>query len=137
MHILSGDLIMHKRTLEPIRTMVYGSRRYDSERCRAVADNMALGRRRYCDTESESATYATTRLEMDPVLVSRAKRKRQSKCMVKESGPHLRDGDDHREVEEHQRGEGFFRYKSKVYLVRKFSLGSVDALFTRELGGCS
>ncbi|KAJ7694996.1 hypothetical protein B0H14DRAFT_3120256 [Mycena olivaceomarginata] len=31
-HILSGDLIMHKRTLEPIKTMLYGLRRYDQDR---------------------------------------------------------------------------------------------------------
>ncbi|KAK7023838.1 cora-like protein [Favolaschia claudopus] len=36
LHILSGDLIMHKRTLEPIRSMLYGLRRYDRERCAAI-----------------------------------------------------------------------------------------------------
>ncbi|KAJ7849060.1 hypothetical protein B0H14DRAFT_3086036 [Mycena olivaceomarginata] len=32
LHILSGDLIMHKRTLEPIKSMLYGLRRYDQDR---------------------------------------------------------------------------------------------------------
>ncbi|KAJ7756783.1 hypothetical protein DFH07DRAFT_819920 [Mycena maculata] len=36
LHILSGDLIMHKRTLEPIKTMIYGLRRYDQDRCAAL-----------------------------------------------------------------------------------------------------
>lgn len=36
MHILSGELILHKRTLEPVKTMLYGLRRYDSERTVAV-----------------------------------------------------------------------------------------------------
>ncbi|KAJ7929342.1 magnesium transporter [Mycena leptocephala] len=36
LHILSGDLIMHKRTLEPIKTMLYGLRRYDQDRCAAM-----------------------------------------------------------------------------------------------------
>ena len=131
-HILSGDLIMHKRTLEPIRTMVYGLRRYDLERCHAVADSVALERQRYCDTESESATSPTTRkMKVDPVLVSRTKRRRQRKRhLVKESRIqplHLLDEDDHGyycEVDGHQqqsrRVEGFFSYKSKVYLVGRF-----------------
>ncbi|KAL1741279.1 hypothetical protein HDZ31DRAFT_76292 [Schizophyllum fasciatum] len=38
LHILSGDLILHKRTLEPIKTVVYGLRRYDLDRCMAVVD---------------------------------------------------------------------------------------------------
>jgi hypothetical protein len=124
---------MHKRTLEPIRTMVYGLRRYDLERCRAVADSMALERQRYCDTDSESATSPTTRkMKVDPVLVSRAKRRRQKRRhMVKERiiqlQPRLLDEDDHGyycEVEGQQlqsrRVEGFFSYKSKVYLVGRF-----------------
>lgn len=37
-HILSGDLILHKRTLEPIKTMIYGLRRYDLDRCAALID---------------------------------------------------------------------------------------------------
>ncbi|PFH49792.1 hypothetical protein AMATHDRAFT_48399 [Amanita thiersii Skay4041] len=38
LHILSGDLILHKRTLEPIKTMIYGLRRYDIDRCAALVD---------------------------------------------------------------------------------------------------
>ena len=37
-HILSGDLILHKRTLEPIKTLIYGLRRYDVDRCAALID---------------------------------------------------------------------------------------------------
>jgi hypothetical protein len=29
---------MHKRTLEPIKTVIYGLRRYDLDRCFAVLD---------------------------------------------------------------------------------------------------
>ncbi|PPR02360.1 hypothetical protein CVT24_011704 [Panaeolus cyanescens] len=39
LHILSGDLILHKRTLEPIKTLVYGLRRYDVDRCAALIDS--------------------------------------------------------------------------------------------------
>lgn len=35
---MSGDLILHKRTLEPIKTLVYGLRRYDVDRCAALID---------------------------------------------------------------------------------------------------
>jgi hypothetical protein len=38
-HILSGDLILHKRTLEPIKTLIYGLRRYDVDRCAALVDS--------------------------------------------------------------------------------------------------
>lgn len=43
MHILSGDLILHKRTLEPIKTLIYGLRRYDLDRCAALVDTSQLG----------------------------------------------------------------------------------------------
>jgi hypothetical protein len=34
-HILSGDLTLHKRTLGPLSQLVYGLRRYDVDRCKA------------------------------------------------------------------------------------------------------
>lgn len=37
-HILSGDLILHKRTIAPIKTMIYGLRRYDVDRSIALAN---------------------------------------------------------------------------------------------------
>jgi Mg2+ and Co2+ transporter CorA len=38
LHILSSDLVMHKRTLEPLKTLIYGLRRYDLDRCAALVD---------------------------------------------------------------------------------------------------
>lgn len=38
-HILSGDLILHKRTLDPIKTLIYGLRRYDIDRTAALVDS--------------------------------------------------------------------------------------------------
>jgi hypothetical protein len=38
-HIVSGDLVLHKRTLDPIKTLVYGLRRYDVDRCAALVDD--------------------------------------------------------------------------------------------------
>ncbi|KAJ7201401.1 hypothetical protein GGX14DRAFT_656755 [Mycena pura] len=38
LHIVSGDLVLHKRTLNPIKTLVYGLRRYDVDRCAALID---------------------------------------------------------------------------------------------------
>lgn len=35
---MSGDLILHKRTLEPVKTLVYGLRRYDLDRAAALID---------------------------------------------------------------------------------------------------
>jgi hypothetical protein len=40
-HILSGDLTQHKRTLAPFKSLVYGLRRYDLDRCIAVATSSA------------------------------------------------------------------------------------------------
>ncbi|KAH7099866.1 hypothetical protein BKA62DRAFT_640541 [Auriculariales sp. MPI-PUGE-AT-0066] len=39
LHILEGDLAMRKRTLEPLRSVVYGLRRYDLDRCTALASS--------------------------------------------------------------------------------------------------
>ncbi|EIN14274.1 hypothetical protein PUNSTDRAFT_96001 [Punctularia strigosozonata HHB-11173 SS5] len=36
LHILQGDLILHRRTMDPIKTVVYGLRRYDVDRCAAL-----------------------------------------------------------------------------------------------------
>lgn len=55
-HILSGDLIMHKRTLQPIHTMISGLRQYDLERSRAVADNVAAERRFMMSGPDDSET---------------------------------------------------------------------------------
>ncbi|TFK24278.1 hypothetical protein FA15DRAFT_669718 [Coprinopsis marcescibilis] len=38
LHILDGDLILHKRTLDPIKTMIFGLRRYDLDRVAALVD---------------------------------------------------------------------------------------------------
>ena len=40
MHIIQGDLILHKRTLEPIKTVVYGLRRYDDDRVAAMSEKV-------------------------------------------------------------------------------------------------
>ena len=35
-HILSEDLILHKRALDSIKALIYGLRRYDKDRCTAL-----------------------------------------------------------------------------------------------------
>ncbi|KZT39491.1 hypothetical protein SISSUDRAFT_1127996 [Sistotremastrum suecicum HHB10207 ss-3] len=39
LHILSGDLILHKRTLEPLKALIYSLRRYDLDRCMALVES--------------------------------------------------------------------------------------------------
>ncbi|KAF7325631.1 CorA-like protein [Mycena kentingensis (nom. inval.)] len=39
LHILSADLMLHRRTLEPIKTVVYGLRRFDVDRVAALLEN--------------------------------------------------------------------------------------------------
>ncbi|KAG9049055.1 hypothetical protein FS837_011328 [Tulasnella sp. UAMH 9824] len=43
LHIASGDLTMHKRTLSPIKSLIYGLRRYDLDRCIAQANSSDPG----------------------------------------------------------------------------------------------
>ncbi|CAE6418565.1 unnamed protein product [Rhizoctonia solani] len=47
LHIASGDLTLHKRTMGPLSQLVYGLRRYDTDRAKAVithdADNPPTG----------------------------------------------------------------------------------------------
>lgn len=45
---------MHKRTLDPIKTMVFGLRHYDVQRSQAIADNMARERRMRIDRDAEA-----------------------------------------------------------------------------------
>jgi len=37
LHMLSADITLHKRALKPLQTLVYGMRRYDLDRCIALA----------------------------------------------------------------------------------------------------
>ncbi|KAF8607725.1 hypothetical protein BDV93DRAFT_519744 [Ceratobasidium sp. AG-I] len=37
LHIISGDLTLHKRTMGPLSQLIYGLRRYDLDRCKALA----------------------------------------------------------------------------------------------------
>jgi len=32
LHVLSGDLTLHRRTIDPLKTLIYGLRRYDTDR---------------------------------------------------------------------------------------------------------
>jgi hypothetical protein len=38
-HFLSGELSSRRRELEPVKTLIYGLRRYDQERCAAAAES--------------------------------------------------------------------------------------------------
>ena len=38
-HAIQGDLILHRRTLQPIKSLVYALRRYDVDRVAALADS--------------------------------------------------------------------------------------------------
>lgn len=43
LHIISGDLILHKRTLTPVKTLIYSLRRYDLDRTVALHDQKDEG----------------------------------------------------------------------------------------------
>lgn len=38
-HYLSSQLAQRRRALDPVKTLIYGLRRYDQERCAAVAES--------------------------------------------------------------------------------------------------
>ncbi|KAI0031636.1 hypothetical protein K488DRAFT_86605 [Vararia minispora EC-137] len=79
LHILSADLTLHKRTMEPIRALVYGLRRYDADRYAAVrqtALNEGTGKRGYMSHKSiiyladvyDHTEYALASLDMYAAL---------------------------------------------------------------------
>lgn len=39
LHIVSGDLTLHRQTLDPIKTLIFGLRRYDVDRCAALINS--------------------------------------------------------------------------------------------------
>ena len=88
-------MILHKRTLDPIKTMIYGLRRYDLDRSAAIASEMALvlDDKEKCGVDSD--------------------RDRESEWDDIGAGLNLKKGKQHKS----RRVEGFFSYKSKVYLV--------------------
>ncbi|KAF7345241.1 Magnesium-like protein [Mycena sanguinolenta] len=43
LHILSADLILHRRTMGPIKSVVYGLRRYDVDRAAALTETSVKG----------------------------------------------------------------------------------------------
>lgn len=61
MHILQGDLILHKRTLEPIKTLVYGLRRYDVDRVAALEENIDPTRKVHGYMSHKSKIYLVCR----------------------------------------------------------------------------
>ncbi|KAI0937315.1 hypothetical protein AcW1_001327 [Taiwanofungus camphoratus] len=40
LHIIQGDIVQHKRTLDPIKTVIYGLRRYDDDRVAALSERV-------------------------------------------------------------------------------------------------
>lgn len=71
MHVLEGDLALRKRSLEPLRSVVYGLRRYDLDRCVALAASAE-----YSDSDTEG-----TETELDDTE-KKKKRKKKKKARV-------------------------------------------------------
>jgi len=157
-HILSGDLMMRKRTLGPIRTMISGLRQYDHDKCVALTETMAMDHivHHASDVETETESTLTNftgvneheaemRRAEGSDRLARAKRKRRKlrakereikmrneASLVEQKVPISLEGSAEREGRRgnvkkgteqvgpsHRRRkvEGYFSYKSKVYLV--------------------
>ena len=39
-HVLGGDLTLHRRTLAPIKSLIYGLRRYDADRTQVLVESV-------------------------------------------------------------------------------------------------
>lgn len=99
-HILSGDLIMHKRTLEPIKTMLYGLRRYDVDRCIALADG-------FPDVVAENKNGSGSNTPRSGNVLG-----------VKGPNDGKGGGIGVANYERESKVEGYLSYTAKVYLVR-------------------
>ncbi|KAF8913152.1 hypothetical protein CPB84DRAFT_1833411 [Gymnopilus junonius] len=146
LHILSGDLILHKRTLEPIRTMVFGLRRYDLERCRALADNIAVENESSSEADVQSRKESKGEEKPKETAHSVRRRRRRKQMLKTESflshqafpNGNVYSSEDPAVDQEHMvahensidtlqreqfrrlvhvhKAEGYFSYKAKVYL---------------------
>ncbi|KAL1712732.1 hypothetical protein EV715DRAFT_259250 [Schizophyllum commune] len=100
LHILSGDLAMHKRTLEPIKNLIYGLRRYDLERCLAIANMDAAH-----DAEAGDGHSAYPSLSVP-----------NAHTEVTSPGPTIRPLSPAHTGERQPKVKGYMSYKSKIYL---------------------
>ncbi|KAI5836040.1 hypothetical protein K523DRAFT_289833 [Schizophyllum commune Tattone D] len=115
LHILSGDLAMHKRTLEPIKNLIYGLRRYDLERCLAIANMDAAH-----DAEAGDGHSAYPSLSVP-----------NAHTEVTSPGPTIRPLSPAHTGERQPKVKGYMSYKSKIYLADvydhiNFALTSVE-----------
>jgi hypothetical protein len=72
-HIVSGDLILHKRTLGPIKSLIYAIRRYDVDRAAALynSDELQEGRKVEGYMSGKAKTYlADVHDHMEYILTS-------------------------------------------------------------------
>ncbi|EIW87253.1 hypothetical protein CONPUDRAFT_161839 [Coniophora puteana RWD-64-598 SS2] len=110
LHILSGDLSLYKRTLEPLRSVIYGLRRYDLERCIALADEMAIS-----PSSSRHNTISGSQFMREP-----------SSSTPPVDSPHAGHSDAAK-----ARVKGFMSPKSKIYLAdvhdhMEYILGNIE-----------
>ncbi|KAH6911137.1 hypothetical protein BKA70DRAFT_1099837 [Coprinopsis sp. MPI-PUGE-AT-0042] len=147
LHILSGDLIMHRRTLEPIKTMIFGLRKYDLDRCIALSDNLELAKQQQQEFEEKrkrgkkakrhegrhhpSLGRVEAAVGLEPPHLDDAQH--GSSANVKSDDDHLRHFMRMKASQGHlpTHSQGYFSYKAKVYLAdvydhMDFALTSLD-----------
>lgn len=112
-HILSGDLILHKRTLDPIKTVIYGLRRYDLDRCIALADMSAGSLRPQATFPLPSPGLYSPSNGHDTPALSRRGSEDSHKAEWQTHSVHNLQTQHHKSV----RVEGYMSYKAKTYLV--------------------
>lgn len=157
-HFISRELVMHKRTLDPIKTMIFGLRKYDLDRMAALAENMAADP----DYESASGSDATLIDHSSTTAADRSKQEEKRKRKrnrqrerallrkhMKHAGPAGQGGqcgvttsskspdhDSHPTTlgDGHWRRpvRGYFSFKAKVYLASSSNLFEASALTARQ-----
>lgn len=135
---------MHRRTMEPIKTMIYGLRHYDFERSQALANIMVVEFESSSDTDTlhddssksdvadEAKNSMDSRKDQESAKKRRRHRQREkfrvehfSKDILlkyekekhKEAHRHRAERAKIKPLEHPSQEGGYFSYKSKVYLV--------------------
>ncbi|KAF9486439.1 hypothetical protein BDN70DRAFT_869982 [Pholiota conissans] len=124
LHILSGDLIMEKRTMDPIRSMIYNLRHHDLQHCQALSDSLAK-ESRFLD-----ARNLKTAAEHEDQEAG-ARRERETQSIASEFDADPGDADAERPGTTVLPVRGYFSFQAKVYLAdvsdhMDFALSSLD-----------
>ena len=109
---------MEKRTMDPIRSMIYNLRHHDLQHCQALSDSLAK-ERRFLD-----ARNLKTAAEHEDQEAG-AKRERETQSIASEFDADPGDADAERPGAMTLPVRGYFSFQAKVYLVSALQMNIV------------